>query len=170
MNTVWKGIGPSLDGITPGTCRRSNRQYGKLGAGAGMCKAFVDRHRKGNEKHFEIGEAMFVFWTCMGQMPRKLWFCWIGLYWITNVENNTFELGTLAGEVVPSKVKGFGWNCIWGLRCQTHFRKNRTHWPWITPYQRNFVGWTPHSLNQGEFNVSLLYHDCDSTIFNWKGF
>src|SRR5512137_2358533 len=35
-------------------------------------KAFVDRHRKGNEKMFEIGKPVLVFQTRMGKMPGKL--------------------------------------------------------------------------------------------------
>ena len=35
-------------------------------------KAFVDRHRKGNKKLFEIGKPVLVFQTRMGKMPGKL--------------------------------------------------------------------------------------------------
>ena len=43
-------------------------------------KAFVDRHRKGNEKDFEINKPVLVFQTHMGLMPGKLRFSWTGPY------------------------------------------------------------------------------------------
>ena len=43
----------------------------------------------------------------MGQMPGKLQFRWTGPYWIVGAENDTFQLGTLAGELVRQKVNGF---------------------------------------------------------------
>ena len=39
-------------------------------------KAFVDRHRRGNEKEFEIEKLVLVFQTRMGNMPGKLRFRW----------------------------------------------------------------------------------------------
>ena len=72
-----------------------------------LCKAFVDRHRKTCEKDFMVGKAVLVFQTRMGQMPGKLRFRWTGPYWIVGAENNTFQLGTLAGEVLRQKVNGF---------------------------------------------------------------
>ena len=41
-------------------------------------KAFVNQHRKGNEKMFEIGKLVLVFQTRMGKMPGKLRFRWTG--------------------------------------------------------------------------------------------
>ena len=35
----------------------------------------------------------------MGQIPGKLRFYWTGVYWKIGVENETFQLGTLAGEI-----------------------------------------------------------------------
>ena len=43
-------------------------------------KAFVDRHRKGNIKMFEIGKPVLVFQTRMGKIPGKLRFRWTGPY------------------------------------------------------------------------------------------
>ena len=43
-------------------------------------KTFVDRHRKGNEKLFEIDKVVLVFHTQIALMPRKLRFRWIGPY------------------------------------------------------------------------------------------
>ena len=37
-------------------------------------KAFVDRHRRGNEKEFEIGKPVLLFQTRMGNMSGKLRF------------------------------------------------------------------------------------------------
>ena len=39
-------------------------------------KAFVDRHRRGNEKEFGIGKPILVFHARMGSMPGKLRFRW----------------------------------------------------------------------------------------------
>ena len=73
------------------------------------CKAFLNRHQRGNEKFFEIGKVILVFQTCnaMGKMPRKLRFLWTGLYWIISVENDTFKLDTLVGEILQQKVNDF---------------------------------------------------------------
>ena len=70
-------------------------------------KAFVDRHRKGNEKMFGIGKPVLVFQTRMGKMPGKLRFRWTGPYWITREFNGSYQLGTLAGEVLGKWVNGF---------------------------------------------------------------
>ena len=70
-------------------------------------KAFVDRHRKGNEKMFGIGKPVLVFQTRMGQMPGKLRFRWTGPYWITREFNGSYQLGTLAGEIMGKWVNGF---------------------------------------------------------------
>ena len=70
-------------------------------------KAFVDRHRQGNENAFKICQAVLVFQTPMGKMLVKLWFWWTGPYWITNVENDTFKLRTLADEILRQKINGF---------------------------------------------------------------
>ena len=43
----------------------------------------------------------------MGQMPGKLRFRWTGPYWIVGAENNTFSLGTLAGDILRQKVNRF---------------------------------------------------------------
>ena len=70
-------------------------------------RAFVDRYRNAREKDFAVGKAVLVFQTQMGQMPGKLRFRWTGPYWIVGAENDTFQLGTLAGEVLRQKVNGF---------------------------------------------------------------
>ena len=67
----------------------------------------MDRHRKGRENDFTIGKAVLIFQTKMGQMPGKLRFRWIVPYWIVGVENDMFQLGTLAGDVLRPKVNGF---------------------------------------------------------------
>ena len=70
-------------------------------------KAFVDRHRKVREKGFMVGKVVLVFQTRMGQMPGKSRFRCTGPYWIVGIENGTFRLGILAGEVLRQKVNGF---------------------------------------------------------------
>ena len=67
----------------------------------------MERHRHAREKDFAVGKAVLVLQTRMGQMPAKLRFRWTGLYWIVGAENGTFQLGTLAGEVLRQKVNGF---------------------------------------------------------------
>ena len=61
-------------------------------------KAFVDRHHKGNEKMFGISKVVMVFQIRMGLMPRKLRFRWMGLYWIIDEFNGTYQLGIVAEE------------------------------------------------------------------------
>ena len=70
-------------------------------------KAFVDRHRKGLEKELAIGKPVLLFQTRLGSMPGKLRFRWTGPFWIVDEFNGTFQLGTLAGEVVQSWANGF---------------------------------------------------------------
>ena len=40
-------------------------------------------------------------------MLGKLWFRWMGPYWIVNYNKGTYQLRTLAGEVMPKWVNGF---------------------------------------------------------------
>ena len=56
---------------------------------------------------FEIGKPVLVFQTRMGKMPGKLRFRWTGPYWITREFNGSYQLGTLAGEVLGKWVNGF---------------------------------------------------------------
>ena len=70
-------------------------------------KAFVDRHRWGNEKEFEVGKPVLLFQTRMGNMPEKLRFRWTGPFWITKEYNGSYQLGTLAGEVIGKWANGF---------------------------------------------------------------
>ena len=56
---------------------------------------------------FEIGKPVLVFQTRMGKMPGKLRFRWTGPYWITREYNGSYQLGTLAGEVLGKWVNGF---------------------------------------------------------------
>ena len=63
-------------------------------------KVFVDWHRNTREKDFMVGKPVLVFQTRMGQMPGKLRFRWTGPYWIVGAENDTFSLGTLAGDIL----------------------------------------------------------------------
>ena len=70
-------------------------------------KAFVDRHRKGLEKELTIGKPVLLFQTRLGSMPGKLRFRWTGPFWIIDEFNGTFQLGTLAGDIVKSWANGF---------------------------------------------------------------
>ena len=63
-------------------------------------KAFVDRHRRGNEKEFEIGKPILLFQTRMGNMSGKLRFWWTGPFWITKEYNGSYQLGTLVGKII----------------------------------------------------------------------
>ena len=56
---------------------------------------------------FRIGKPVLVFQTRMGKMPGKLRFRWTGPYWITREFNGSYQLGTLAGEVMGKWVNGF---------------------------------------------------------------
>ena len=59
------------------------------------------------EKLFDIGKLVLVFQTRMGSMPGNLCFRWIGPFWIVNAYNGTYQVGTLAGEVLPKWVNNF---------------------------------------------------------------
>ena len=70
-------------------------------------KAFVNRHRRKTKTHFGIGKLVLVFQTKMGAMPGKLWYRWTGPIWIVNNKNGTYQVGTLAGEILPKWVNVF---------------------------------------------------------------
>ena len=70
-------------------------------------KEFVDRHWHDNEKEFGIGKPVLVFQTLMGNMSGKLRFRWTGPFWITKEYNGSYQLGTLAGELLSKWVNGF---------------------------------------------------------------
>ena len=55
----------------------------------------------------EVGKTMLVFQMKMGAMPSKLRFRWVGPFWITDTKNGTYQVGTLAGEILPKWVNGF---------------------------------------------------------------
>ena len=63
-------------------------------------KSFIDKHRRGNEKEFGIGKLVLVFQTRMGSMPGKLRFRWTGPFWVTKEFVGSYQLGTLAGELL----------------------------------------------------------------------
>ena len=42
----------------------------------------------------------------MGAMPRKLRYRWTGLVWFVDSRNGTYQLVTLAGEILPKCVNG----------------------------------------------------------------
>ena len=68
----------------------------------------MDRHRHGNEKEFGIEKTVLVFLTRMGNMSGKLRFRWTGPFWITREFNGSYQLGTLAGEILHKWVNGYG--------------------------------------------------------------
>ena len=65
-----------------------------------QCKAFVDQHRKGTEKSFALEKPVLVFQTRLGSIPGKLRFRWTDPFWIIDEFNDTFQLGTLADDIV----------------------------------------------------------------------
>ena len=70
-------------------------------------KSFIDKHRRGNEKEFGIGKLVLVFQTRMGNMPGKLRFRWISPFWVTKEFVGSYQLGTLAGELLSKWVNDF---------------------------------------------------------------
>ena len=92
-------------------------------------KAFVDRHRGQNEKLFAIGKPVLVFQTRMSKMHGKPRFRWTGPYWIVAVENGTFTLNTLAGEILPQKINGFRLKPYVGATPPNRFEKTTDHTP-----------------------------------------
>ena len=67
----------------------------------------MDRHRWGNEKEFEVGKPVLLFQTRLGNMPGKLRFRWTGPFWITKEYNGSYQLVTLAGEIIDKGANGF---------------------------------------------------------------
>ena len=72
-----------------------------------QCKAFVDQHCKAIEKSFTLGKLMLVFQTPFDAMLGKLRFQWTCPFWIIDEFNGTFQLGTLAGDIVQRWANGF---------------------------------------------------------------
>ena len=70
-------------------------------------KAFVERHRKQNEKMFEVDKLVLVFQTKMGLMLGKLRFRWTTPFWIINNKNGTYQVRMLTGEILLKWVNGF---------------------------------------------------------------
>ena len=87
-------------------------------------KAFVDRHRRGNEKEFEIGKPVLVFQTRMGNMPGKLRFRWTGPFWITKEYNGSYQLGMLAGAIIGKWANGFRLKPYKGRMSGNPFQRN----------------------------------------------
>ena len=88
-------------------------------------KTFMDRHRKGTGKSFTLGKLVLVFQTRLGAMPGKLRFRWTGPFWIIDEFNGTFQLGTLANDIVQSWVNGFRLKPYHGTVPPNPFAKSR---------------------------------------------
>ena len=86
-------------------------------------KAFVDRHRRGNEEKFQEGKPVLVFQTRSGLMPGKLRLRWVGPYWIVGGKEGTYMLGTLNGEKLAQPVNGFRMKPYHGTMPPNPFRK-----------------------------------------------
>ena len=56
---------------------------------------------------FRIGKTVLVFQTRMGKIPGKLRFRWTGPFWITREFNGSYQLGTLAEDVLRKWVNRF---------------------------------------------------------------
>ena len=81
--------------------------FDQLKHGQRRWKALVDRHHRDSKKSFEIGQPVLVFQTQLGAMSRKLQFRWMEPFWIIETFNDTFHLGTLAGETLKNWVNRF---------------------------------------------------------------
>ena len=88
----------------------------------GQTKAFVDRQQQEKENMFEVSKSVLVFQTKMGLMPGKLRFRWTGPFWIVNSKNGTYQVGTLASEIMPKWVNGFRLKPYHGLTPANPFR------------------------------------------------
>jgi hypothetical protein len=64
-------------------------------------KAYVDRHQQKQEDQFGISKAILVFQTKSGKMPGKLKLRWSGPFWILNVQDDTYQLENLQGDIDP---------------------------------------------------------------------
>ena len=56
---------------------------------------------------FVVEKTVLVFQTKMVTMPRKLRFRWTSLFWIINSRNDTYQVGSLAREIILKWVNGF---------------------------------------------------------------
>ena len=93
----------------------------------------VDRHRRGNEREFGIRKLVLVFQTRMGNMPGKLRFRWTGPFWITREYNGSYQLGTLARELLGKWVNGSCLNPYKGQMPKNPFKDDEN--PQITENQ-----------------------------------
>ena len=109
-------------------------------------KAFVDRHRKDNEKEFEIGNPVLLFQTRMGNMPGKLRFRWTGPFWITKEYNGLYQLSTLPGEIIGKWANGFRLKPYKGRMPTNLFQKNEDS---QDPENRQEEGPAPEVTNLG---------------------
>ena len=82
----------------------------------------MDRHRKGNEKEFRIGKPVYVFQR-MGNMLGKLRFRWTGPFWITREFKGSYQLGTLARELLEKWVNKFRLKPYEGLMLVNPFKE-----------------------------------------------
>ena len=59
----------------------------------------------------------------MGNMPRKLQFGWTGSFWITKEFNGSYQLGTLASEILKKWVNVFWLKPYKGLMPKNPFQE-----------------------------------------------
>ena len=94
-------------GMTTTTLRtrwKQNSQCDKFGARTTTSESIRWPTSRGTRKNFRNRQTRTHVPNTRGENAR---FRWIGAYWIVNAENDTFELGTLAGEILWQKVNGF---------------------------------------------------------------
>ena len=70
-------------------------------------KAFVNWHQRKTETQFGMENQYSYSKPRGGAMPGKLRFRWTCPVWIVNNKNGTFQVGTLAGKILPKWVNGF---------------------------------------------------------------
>ena len=80
-------------------------------------------------------------------MPRKLRFRWTGPFWITKEYNGSYQLGTLAGELLGKLVNGFRLKPYKGLMPENPFKEDGN--PQITE-NRSEGGMTPEAAEPVE--------------------
>ena len=69
----------------------------------------------------------------MGNMPGKLRFRWTGPSWITKEYNGSYQLGTLAGELLSKWVNGFRLKTYKGQMSDNPFKEDKN--PQNTEYR-----------------------------------
>ena len=86
-------------------------------------------------------------------MQGKLWFRWIGSYWITREFKGSYQLGTLANEVLAKWVNGFRLKPYQGPMPKNPFKKPKTGMKGITGEPASTTELVPSGMKDKESSM-----------------